>query len=97
MKKITPKTTEKHVTEKLFLETLKNFENNSESNMRSVAKSFERVEGVLDVILKEIKNNNEQHKEFKNSITVLNGDGISYERRIDNLTTRVEKLESKSK
>lgn len=93
MKKITPKTTEKYVTEKTF-----------ETNMQAIAKSFHRVDKALEMhgrvmqdILKEVKSIHEDNKHFRNSIIGLNSDSISYERRVENLTFRVEKLESKNK
>lgn len=87
------KTSEKYVKENTF-----------EKSMRSIANSFEKVfskldnqDKVLDVILKEIKNTREDNRESRKSINNLNSDGISYERRIEDLTIRVEKLESKTK
>lgn len=93
MEKRIKKTTEKYVTEKTF-----------EKSMRSIAGSFSRVDvslemhgKVLQEILKEIKTIHEENKYFRQSISNLNIDGLSYDRRIDNLSVRLEKLESKSK
>ena len=91
MKKVAKKTTEKYLTEKKFGV----FEHKFEGSMQAIAKSFSRVEGALDLVVKEIRNIHEDSKNFRNDISSLNNDGLSYDRRIENLTTRVEKLEAK--
>ncbi len=107
MKKVAKKTREKYLTENRF----RKFENSFESNMRSIAQSFARVDEsllsinktlltqqeVLQVMLKEIKAIHEDNKYFRENISNLNIDGISYDKKISNLTIRVEKLEVKSK
>ncbi|MCX6753327.1 MAG: hypothetical protein NTW62_03235 [Candidatus Nomurabacteria bacterium] len=82
MKKVVKKTTEKYVTESTF-----------EKSMQSVARSFERVEGALDIIIKEIKTIHDDNKNFRQSISSLDRDNSYNDRRIENLTMRVEKLE----
>ena len=71
-----------------------------------VAKGFENVATKEDlkkqndtsqIMLKEIKTIHEDNKYFRASISNLNIDGLSYERKIDNLTIRMEKVESKLK
>lgn len=91
MKKMVKKESGKYVTESTF-----------EKHMASIAKSFARVEEslknqnlVTEMILKEIKAIHEGNKYFRDSISNLNTDGLSYDRKIENLTARVEKLESK--
>ena len=91
MKKGPQKTTEKYVTEKTF----KKFESSFGINMQNIAKSFERHEKVMDHILKELQQMHEENKYFRQSISSLNNDGLSYDRKIDNLSVRVEKLEAK--
>ncbi len=93
MKKQAKRTAEKYVTEKTF-----------ERNMASIAKSFTRVNQaleehgkILQQILGELKTMHEENKYFRASISNLNLEGSSYDRRIENLAMRVEKLESKSK
>ncbi len=93
MKKVVKKTTEKYVTNKTF-----------ETNMASIVRSFERVDASLDAhtkvlgeILKEIRQIHEDNKEFRKNFASLSIDGVSYDRRIENLNIRVEKLEAKSK
>ena len=107
MKKVVKKTTEKYVTEAKFGV----FEKTFESSMRSIAKSFsdqnetlkihtdmfKKNGEVMELMLKEIKNIHEDNKYFKQNISSLNSDGLSYDRKIENLTLRVEKLESKNK
>ena len=90
MKKVV-KETPKYVTEKTF-----------EQSMRAITRSFERVDEAfervnkaLEIIVKEIRTIHEDNKYFRQSISGLNSDGISYDRKIENLTVRVEKLEAK--
>jgi len=52
---------------------------------------------VLEVMLKEIRTIHEDNKYFRANISALYTDGVSYDRKINNLTVRVEKLEVKSK
>ena len=84
MKKEIKKKTEKLLTEAKFDKT-----------MQSVAKSFSDQAETMGLMLKEIKNIHEDNKHFRQSISGLNNDGISYDRKIENLTIRVEKLEAK--
>lgn len=93
MKKDVKKTTEKYVTEKTF-----------EKSMTNIAKSFAQVDESLELhskilqdILKEIKQINEDNKYFRQSISNLNIDGSSSDRKIEDLTMRVERLEMKVK
>ena len=90
--------TEKYVTEKTF-NSFENrfdkFEDRFESSARATAKSFLDQAEVLAIILKEIRINNQDNKNFRQSISSLNSDGVYYNRKIENLTTRVEKLETK--
>ena len=50
---------------------------------------------VLQVVLKEIKAVHEDSKSFRDNISTLYTDHVAYDRKIDNLTVRVEKLETK--
>lgn len=95
MKKVAKNTTEKYVTEKFFKETFKSFEGRFESSARATAKAFADNAEITTLILKEIKAIHEENKYFRENISSLNSDGLSYNRKIDNLTARVEKLESK--
>ncbi|MBI3888798.1 hypothetical protein HY311_03315 [Candidatus Nomurabacteria bacterium] len=91
MKKVVKKTAEKYVTEERF----KKFESSFETNMANIAKSFERHEKVMGHILKELQQMHEENKYFRQSISSLNSDGLSCDRRIDNLDIRIGKLEAK--
>jgi len=85
------------------------FETRFDSSARATAKSFsdntEVVAGILtqlqninkvtEIMLKEIRAIHEDNKYFRSSISNLNIDGSSYDRKIENLTIRVEKLELK--
>ena len=93
MKKVVKNSSSKYVTENTF-----------EQNMQSIAKSFSRVdtamerhEMVLQEILKEIRNIHEDNKYFRQSISNISIDNSSNDRKIENLTLRVEKLELKNK
>lgn len=86
MKKAVKKTTEKYVTETIF-----------EKHMRSIAKSFADNAEVMALILKEIKQIHEDNKYFRASISNLYSDGLSCDKKIENLNVRVEKLELKAK
>ena len=48
---------------------------------------------VLQIMLKEIKAVHEDSKSFRDNISTLYTDHVAYDRKIDNLTVRVEKLE----
>jgi len=72
--------------------------------MTNIAKSFARVEESLknqnlitEMILKEIRQIHEDNKYFRSSISNLNIDGLSYDRKIEDLKNRVERLETKIK
>ena len=85
MKKLVKKTKEKYVREKTF----HIFESKFEQNMRNIGKSFERHEKIMEDILKELRQMHEKNKYFRQSISSLNNDGLSYYRKIENLTVRV--------
>lgn len=93
MKKEIKKTNKKYLTEVRF----QVFEETFEKHMRSIAKLFATQNEVSQMILKEIRNIHEDNKYFREGISSLNSDGLSYNKKIQNLTTRVERLELKSK
>lgn len=91
MKEKVTKTAEKYVTEKKF----GIFEHKFESSMRSIARSFVKIDErfdanhkVLEAMLKEIKDIHEDNKEFRKNLIGLTSEGLSYERRIENLTVQ---------
>jgi len=93
MKKGVRKTNEKYVTEKTF-----------EKSMVSIAKSFvrinealERHERVLEMILKELKNLRDDHREIRSALSNLEIGLLKYDRKLEDLTLRVEKLEMRIK
>ena len=93
MKKVVKKTTEKYVTMSTF-----------EKSMASIAKSFSIVtdkldqhENALGLILKEIRQIHQDNTDFRKNMASLTIDGISYDKKIEGLTIRLEKLEAKSK
>ncbi len=105
MKKVAKKSTGKYVTEKTF----NAFEDRFDSSSRAIAQSFadnaevtsrmlvelKNINAATTLILKEITAIHEDGKKFRENISSLNSDGLSCDRRINNLTIRVEKLESK--
>jgi hypothetical protein len=98
MKKVMKKKTEKYLTEKkfgVFEDRFNKFENRFDSSARATAKSFADTAEVMALILKEISSIHEENKYFRQSISSLNTDGVSYDKRISGLDVRVEKLESK--
>jgi len=102
MEKRETKKEQKYVTEKLFKKTFSNFEDRFDkfearfdSSARAVAKSFADNAEITALILKELRAIHEENKYFRQSISSLNTDGLSYDRKIENLTVRVEKLELK--
>ena len=52
---------------------------------------------VTQIMLKEITAIHEDTKSFRQNISTLYTDHLSYDRKINNLTVRVEKLEVKTK
>jgi hypothetical protein len=54
---------------------------------------FAQYDKIFEVMLKEIKTIHEENKYFRQSISGLNFDGLAYDRKIGDLTIRVEKLE----
>ena len=69
----------------------------------STLNNFERIESkmatkdVLEVMLKEINAIHGDTKSFRDNISTLYTDHVGYDKKISNLTVRVEKLEVKSK
>ena len=94
MKKVVKKTTtEKHVTEKTF-----------EKAMVSIAKSFARTEDRFDRIEKnfdrvfgELKNIREDNHDFKNRMLVTEITTLKHDQKIENMLSRIEKVEAKIK
>ena len=83
------------------------FEDRFESSARATAKSFadnaeitteilselKNLNMVSTTMLKEIKTIHEDNKYFRQSISSLDMNDLSYDRKLENLTVRVEKLE----
>lgn len=63
---------------------------------RAFEKAMTNHAEIMTSMLKEIHAIHEDNKHFRESISGLNTDGVFYNRRIENLTVRVEKLESKA-
>ncbi|MEK9181635.1 MAG: hypothetical protein AAB786_01305 [Patescibacteria group bacterium] len=82
--------------DKLAIMVAKGFENTT-YEIKSVNEKLDRHDKVFHLIMKELKAMNDDRKYFKENISSLNSDGLSYNRKIENLTMRVEKLESNTK
>ena len=89
MEKYSKKTSPRYVTESTF-----------EKHMRSIAKSFAAQAEtlvshgqVLQTILKELVAMREDSKYNRNTLLSFVGNISSHDRKINNLTVRVEKLE----
>lgn len=79
----------------------------------SVAQGFDKIEAkmatmatkealktqqsVLDIMIKEIRTIHEDNIYFRKSISSLNIDGSSYDKKIEDLKVRVERLEVQNK
>ncbi|MDD5721385.1 MAG: hypothetical protein PHT16_02985 [Candidatus Pacebacteria bacterium] len=84
---------------KMTIDKLAIMMNNSfESLEKKMAtkKDLKRQEDVLQIMLKEIKAIHEDSKSFRDNISTLYTDHVAYDRRIENLTVRVEKIEFNS-
>ena len=68
-----------------------------EKRFEGVEKDISNNTKISNLILKEISAIHEDNKHFRETVASLNIDGISYNRRIENLTIRVEALEDKKK
>ncbi len=86
--------TKKITIDKLAIMMADGFETLSK-DINSVKKDVSNVKKASDLMLKEISAIHEDNKHFRETVASLNMDGISYNRRIENLTIRVEKLETK--
>lgn len=72
--------------------------------MVSIVKSFARIdealerhERVLEMILKELKNLRDDHREIRSALSNLEIGLLKYDRKLEDLTLRVEKLEMRIK
>jgi uncharacterized protein YoxC len=78
--------TGKYVTEKSF-----------EAHMRSVANSFERQSKVMELMLSELQVIRETGVKTEKTVNSFTHDVGIHDRRIENILSRVEKLETKFK
>ncbi|OGI68570.1 hypothetical protein A2738_01675 [Candidatus Nomurabacteria bacterium RIFCSPHIGHO2_01_FULL_42_15] len=74
---------------------LKNEIEGVKKNVNDIRKDVSSNTKVSNLMLKEISAIHEDNKRFRETVASLNMDGVSYNRRIENLTIRVEKLEIK--
>jgi chaperonin cofactor prefoldin len=79
--------------DKLATSTLKNFER-IEAKM-ATKEDLKTQQEVTQIMLKEINAIHADTKSFRQNISTLYTDHLAYDRKIDNLTVRVEKLEIK--
>jgi len=81
--------------DKLATSTLNHFERLEEK--MATKEDFKRQQDISQIMLKEIIAIHEDTKFYRENVSALYADGLSYDKRINNLTVRVEKLELKSK
>ena len=86
--------TKKMTIDKLAIMVAKGFENTSD-DIKKVNEKLDKHDKIFQSMIKELRAMHEDHKYFRGTISNLNSDGLSYNRKIENLTVRVEKLEIK--
>ncbi len=67
-----------------------------EKHMRAINNMFVKHESIFDLILAEIRGIREEHQDFKKTLLIQDRGLGLHERKIDDLTGRVEKLEIKT-
>ena len=93
--------TSKMTIDKLAVMVAKGFDTLSKDisdvkkDVNNIKKDVSSNNKVSNLMLKEISAIHEDNKRFRETVASLNMDGISYDRRLENLTIRVEKLEIK--
>jgi phage shock protein A len=84
MKKVVKNSKDKYVSESTF-----------EKHMGNIAKSFNRVDDTLEVIIRELRDIKDEQKGTRKDLASFATDVLRHDRRIEDLTIRVEKLEAK--
>ena len=69
----------------------------TKDNIKNIDEKLDKHDKIFHSIMKELKAMHEDRKYFRATVSGLNSDGIFYNRKIENLTVRVEKLELKAK
>ncbi len=85
---------EEEITNTELLESINRSFDKMEAKM-ATKEALKTQQGVLEILLKEIKTIREDNKYFRQSISSLNTNDLSCDKKIENLTIRVEKLELK--
>ena len=100
MKKKVVKKEQKYLTEKKFQVFEKTFEQYMGSITRSFSKMderFDRHDKAFSLILKNMQVFTEEAREHRQSMSILMRTDVSQERDIENLKTRVDRLEMQVK
>lgn len=71
--------------DKLAVSTSKGFE--------SIDKKLDQHDKIFELMIKDLKTIHEDNKYFRQTVSILNSNDLFYDRKIEDLTTRVEKLE----
>ena len=87
---------EKRITNKELLDSINRSFSRVEEKM-ATKEDFKRQQDISQIMLKEIIAIHEDTKFYRENVSALYADGLSYDKRINNLTVRVEKLELKAK
>ncbi len=102
MKKVATKKEEKYVTEKTFEKSMAAVAKSFTSVQEQIKKVSEKMDGgfkrhdkMFELVLNELKGYAEERKDFRKNISNLYSDTNRNERDIDNLKSRVEKIEIK--
>ncbi|MBI2627402.1 hypothetical protein HYW72_00540 [Candidatus Nomurabacteria bacterium] len=88
---------------KITIDTLaimvaKGFENTATTNdIKNIDKKLDQHDKIFELMIKELRAIHEDNKYFRENILNVNADSLSYDRKINNLTVRVEKLELNAK
>ncbi|MDO8659346.1 MAG: hypothetical protein Q7K54_01975 [Candidatus Parcubacteria bacterium] len=82
----------------LAIMVAKGFESTAtKDDIKNIDEKLDKHDKIFHSIMRELKAMHEDRKYFRGTISSLNSDGLSYNRKIENLTIRVEKLESNPK
>ncbi len=91
-----PKKKEKEITNTELLESINRSFSKIEEKM-ATKEDLKIQQDVSQIMLKEITAIHEDTKFYRENISTLYTDHLAYDRKIDNINVRVEKLESKTK
>ncbi len=90
--------TKKITINKLAIMVAKGFESTAtKDDIKNINEKLDKHDKIFHSMMKELRAMHEDRKYFRGTMSSLNSDGLSYNRKIENLTIRVEKLELQAK